>query len=709
MDNFRPRRRAVSPGSRRIATGVSGRSSTGTIPAYGSQYYSTYRPSADDYVSPRASGERISDDRRLLSDAYVTESPSTLRAPVDHFGTRRSTLDTGGRRPVITQNAAPSTRPKSVIHNTNEYAPNVATSPGLKNPNFDYDESYYLQPASSKGSRDHRRLASVDQYDRERLVPGTDRSRAGYKGYHQSGPLVRDPTNNEERGYRVRDPPPRAYIAGKVDPNDYTYTEPHDFWKEPGPRHRRHSAERGERPLNLGDYGRYGPRDSREAGPPVSYRGWAEPMQRSGSLGQSQKPVMRDEYRQNYRDPRDEGYYDDASRRPALHQKPAPYPIDRDPFPTEPKPKPRSSRGRDMDPDDYRRRYGDDEYDDRRRRSGSEDRYAFRGDEGAPYRGRDGRPHRQHDHNHNDRDLQRPRDESIDRKRGIASHGNTLPIPMAIPIRERSADPHRERSADEDRRRKRDEEEKEAHRERTDKDSRYKPRDGEPDRPREPERGMPERNDRHKTADETLESTRERERLEKHDRPRPRNTGSDPARDEHRRSTGDEPERGREPYEPESNRYKPRGDDLERPRSDADSEEHRRGRADRADDAGAQERRKSVVRVVSPPSKDAEAEKKPKGILRPPREKFPEEPEPVREGVAPLKDGAKKGIPANAKWTKISRKLVNPDALTEAHERFEERLDHVIVLRVLPKEEIEQLAKRTKEIRGKLLTPLPYD
>ncbi|OCL10029.1 hypothetical protein AOQ84DRAFT_375290 [Glonium stellatum] len=89
-----------------------------------------------------------------------------------------------------------------------------------------------------------------------------------------------------------------------------------------------------------------------------------------------------------------------------------------------------------------------------------------------------------------------------------------------------------------------------------------------------------------------------------------------------------------------------------------------------------------------------------KGILRPPTEKFPEDPDPIREGVAPLKD-SKLGndIPSGARWTKIDRRLVNPEALEEAKERFEERQDCVIVLRVLSKEEIQMLAQRTHEIR----------
>lgn len=89
----------------------------------------------------------------------------------------------------------------------------------------------------------------------------------------------------------------------------------------------------------------------------------------------------------------------------------------------------------------------------------------------------------------------------------------------------------------------------------------------------------------------------------------------------------------------------------------------------------------------------------PRGILKTPTDKFPEEPNPVREGVAPLKDAHKKGIPPGARWTKIDRRLVNPAALEAGRERFEERSDYVIVLRVLSKEEIQAYAVKTQEIR----------
>ncbi|OCT51697.1 hypothetical protein CLCR_07890 [Cladophialophora carrionii] len=57
------------------------------------------------------------------------------------------------------------------------------------------------------------------------------------------------------------------------------------------------------------------------------------------------------------------------------------------------------------------------------------------------------------------------------------------------------------------------------------------------------------------------------------------------------------------------------------------------------------------------------------------------------------------GIPPYARWTKISRMLVNPEALEEAHERYEEIGDKIILLRVATRDEIMALAERTKEIR----------
>ncbi|KJZ75934.1 hypothetical protein HIM_04758 [Hirsutella minnesotensis 3608] len=105
------------------------------------------------------------------------------------------------------------------------------------------------------------------------------------------------------------------------------------------------------------------------------------------------------------------------------------------------------------------------------------------------------------------------------------------------------------------------------------------------------------------------------------------------------------------------------------------------------------------VRVVSPP-RDKADEKPLKGILKQPSARFPEESNPVREGVAPHKEDKKlKEAPAGARWTKINRKIVNPEALTIGKERFEIRDDFVIVLRVLSKEEIQAYAAATQVLR----------
>jgi hypothetical protein len=119
------------------------------------------------------------------------------------------------------------------------------------------------------------------------------------------------------------------------------------------------------------------------------------------------------------------------------------------------------------------------------------------------------------------------------------------------------------------------------------------------------------------------------------------------------------------------------------------------------------------VTIVEPPRKEPSPEPKVKSILRKPTEKFPEHPNPIREGVAPLKeklekDKRGKDIPSGAKWTKIDRRLVNPQSLEEKGERFEERMDCVIVLRVLTKEEIQSFADRTREIRGEQSASFGY-
>lgn len=112
--------------------------------------------------------------------------------------------------------------------------------------------------------------------------------------------------------------------------------------------------------------------------------------------------------------------------------------------------------------------------------------------------------------------------------------------------------------------------------------------------------------------------------------------------------------------------------------------------------------RAKQVRVVSPPREKGN-EKPLKGILKQPSARFPEEANPVREGVAPHREDKKlKEAPPGAKWTKINRRIVNPEALTVGRERFEVRKDFVIVLRVLSSEEIQAYASATQVLRGTL-------
>ena len=107
-------------------------------------------------------------------------------------------------------------------------------------------------------------------------------------------------------------------------------------------------------------------------------------------------------------------------------------------------------------------------------------------------------------------------------------------------------------------------------------------------------------------------------------------------------------------------------------------------------------------RVVTPSNDEKPAPPPaPKSILRKPRDKFPEHPDEVREGVAPHREMPKKDVPANARWTKINRKLVNPESLEQDGVRFNEYVDHVIVLKAMDLEEIEKYARKTAEIREK--------
>jgi hypothetical protein len=83
-------------------------------------------------------------------------------------------------------------------------------------------------------------------------------------------------------------------------------------------------------------------------------------------------------------------------------------------------------------------------------------------------------------------------------------------------------------------------------------------------------------------------------------------------------------------------------------------------------------------------------------ILRPPSISFPEDPYPIFEEVALREVVREPGISYGTRWTKISRKLVSPEALKKGRERYEEKGDFLIVKRVLTRDEIRGYADETK-------------
>lgn len=85
------------------------------------------------------------------------------------------------------------------------------------------------------------------------------------------------------------------------------------------------------------------------------------------------------------------------------------------------------------------------------------------------------------------------------------------------------------------------------------------------------------------------------------------------------------------------------------------------------------------------------------------RENISENPSPIHEDEAPLDDTQLIKVPPDARWTKIDRRLVNPEALETGKERFEVRDDFVLVLRVLTKKEVLAYADETQKIRSECI------
>ena len=734
MDRYN---RPLSPGGRRL--GQPFRSSTGTLiyPSAYDQYYPPPRSSRESVAGPRTSLERVAAPRVVPRSLKDDPLPVVRRAHDDYVvSPRRSTLDPLSsitRKPVSAVPSGSATSSTTRFQPVISTAPDKPASPFGKNRTRD-DEPYYVQPAVSS-RRDHLRHNSADSRDMDRLMAanreGRERNeRGGYRStgiaggrgaYNLNAPLVRQPKDEDdhEYGYEYTDRKEQMY-------RDTT----------PRPRRRESLSGRKERPISMAGMEDYLPKlssSTRDVGPPVTTRGF-DKIERSGRNDyQSDTSSSRDYGSGRSKDDSDGGRRRSTRAPVALHQDPE------DGY--------SSYREERSEPHKKHRH--------RSRRDGSVDRALDdRGlgirvpREEDSRRDEEDRPRRNHDsERRRDRDNSEDRDPKSRHERHREKHerrGEDLALGAAGAAaataivaegmkqrrdrdregQEKDSDSLRDRKRDADRDRDRDrssiiqepsessglsisdEERRERRRQRRrEKEALEREREKEA-LGREREREALER-ERGKEHDRERERKREKEREREREREMDRQGEDYRGRVEEPDRLKDDP-RARS-YERESrsnhnqrrNEDEPRRDDHHR-RHHSHKEDHESYSDDSSSDSShnlREPQRKSVVRVVSP-AKDKEPEIKPRGILRPPREKFPEDPAPVREGVAPLKEAGKKGVPPNARWTKINRKLVNPEALEMGNERFEERLDYVIVLRVLTKEEIERYTEKTQEIRA---------
>ena len=714
--------RPASPGSRRLAQ--PGRSSTGTLvyPSSYDPYFAPPRASRDSIAGPRSSADRIIAPR-ITSRTFRDDRLPSGRTREDYaVSPRRATLDpliSGSRRPLTVVRASSPDRYRPVISSATE----KPSSPFVKTRNQD-DESYYLQPASSSSSRrrEHYRNYSDDSKDihRRLLVPGRkDRlERGGYRssghgssrsGYSMNAPLVRPARDKDDRDY------------------GYEYTDRKEqMYRDtvPRPRPRRESdSGRRERPLSMTGLEDYLPKigTARGTGPPVTTRG-LDKLERGGTT--------RTEYRiprEPDLGPSDHGNgkvrddLDGPSRRRstrasvALHQNPnaehSAYRDDHKDLSREHHHRARKAGSLDRSAEDYglgiRGVYDDDSRDSEVR--GDIHRRPHESLHSDDREIRRDREHRHEAMQQSDRDGygerdHRARDEPRKEKHQDHKHGGDLAMEAAgIAAAGLVAEGVKNRH----------------HRDKDAIDADFSSRPNSHPLKRESDRPIPATdpidgsNQSDGNSDEERRERRRRRR-ERDAREREREAKEADTREEVRHGGQDEGLRHRRDdvhKEPDSHDHKDREgresmDDTEETRRSHRHRRHHHRTSDHASydedssDEDPRDRRQTHVRVVSP-AREKTPEVKPKGILRQPREKFPEDPAPVREGVAPLKDAGKKGIPPNARWTKIDRKLVNPEALELGNERYEERIDYVIVLRVLTKEEIEQYAKKTQEIRGK--------
>ena len=682
-------RRATSPGSRRIAHGESASTGALTFPSAFDPYPGPSRFSFGFTSGPRTSAERVGASSVL--PRYRPASPPRQSSRDDYVvRPRRMTLDVPDppppRRPLsYVPPSSPSRARPTIITTAVENPLAVATRPR-------HHEDYYIQPASTASSRrEHRRNYTHGSIDTTRIGAGEQEARDRWDhGIYRSN---RGAYNTDQPYYRAHPFDERNPGYEIIDRREPIYRN-----AEPGRRIRRESnAGRPERPISMTGLEDYLPRinpPSREPGPPPAmdtrgfHTGGRSNLGRSGSLTHGHLRPETELPREYVRDDYDASQPRKSSRGPIVHQDyPEDYPAHRREVrdstegrshkyggPSIPEPRKEMVRNEDLD-EQYGRTIDD-------RSTKYHDRGHHRG------------------HDREDRDH-RIREES-------RSHGQEISANGLIASAAASAAGAGVVAESSRRRRHRHDRNKE---------------DGETGKGRV--RG--EHHDHRKKKEDSLKDSSnssstssssedddgaKRERRERHRRHRRHPEAREEDVEESRNGAGAVASSTTDNAVHEGSLREKLGVN-ELPRiEDASRSAHRHHRhhsrtqekdsysEDSSSNSEGREKKARQVRVVTPSEEPRAPDPPIKGILRPPREKFPEDPAPVREGVAPPKDSGKKGIPPNARWTKIDRKLVNPEALVAGNERFEERTDHVIVLRVLTKEDIEAYALKTQEIRA---------
>ncbi|KAK5089968.1 hypothetical protein LTR05_000136 [Lithohypha guttulata] len=678
------RTKAVSPTGPRIYLDTP-RASTGTVLA--SSYDTRYdqRPIRASFstvpsVSSSSRVNSVYETQPVSKKTYVdpTHSGGTISRTEYAVRARRDSASGDSRRPLslVTKNVSP-TRPEF----TDTPREMTYSKQSREDPN-----ARLLQPTQPRGSAHHQRHNSATKAETSRYfgvaAPRSDRS------YHNRGPHVE----------KVADSRPVRYVDEPV----VEYTGPREQFDRDYPRPRRQSLTRRERPVSVMDtkYEQAPPRRDTAPAPPSANRQLQRLERDDRKSGFESDPDRSKDHRRTRRN----------SRGPVVHQRDEGYSSARDEY--DPR---RSSRLRPYDDDSVassKSRYRDSDLDTGRERERSRKENERPPDRDRDLERRERRPERMKEYDQDrDRDRERkardyeviedkdpprrPRrrddrdaspEHSLLKTLGTAAVGGLAAAGIV------NRKPKDEEGSDSDSKRER-RHRRHRSRERTDDDRRAEDPEGR--RRRKERRVQQEGRGDSSGSDTPVEATRQRPQSRTRRR-RDTNEGHGSDREVSQLALP-APERrpSREPDPSAAYTDPARAPILDRGQQESPTNNEARPLSPGEGEDG-RPRRVSIVEPV----KDKKDDVKPKGILKKAREvPFPEDPNPTREGVAPLKQAGSEGIPPGARWTKVSRILVNPEALERAHERFEERDDYVIVLRVLSREEIEKLAEKTREIR----------